>query len=66
MDYGARIERGVIVSRDDEGFYAVRSITREGITVPAIGAIFDEVYEPETVVYFFVFGDGEGKIIAAC
>ena len=66
MEYGARIERGVIISRDDKGFYKVRSITRDGIVVPSIGAIENKVYEPETVVYIFVFCDGEGKIIAAC
>ncbi|MDD3881888.1 MAG: hypothetical protein PHI27_06515 [Eubacteriales bacterium] len=63
MPYGACIERGAVVSVAD-GLYIVRSLTRDGIITPAIPAI-SGTYQADDTVYFFLFPDGHGAILAA-
>lgn len=61
---GANIERGRIVEII-EASYTVLSLTRDGITTPPIPAIGTQTYEAGDLVYFFLFCDGRGAIIAA-
>lgn len=63
--YGAIIERGIVQDAGENG-YRVRSISRHGIVTPAIKPIDDAQYAVGTPVYFFLFEDGHGKILAAC
>ena len=63
-DYGAAIERGRIISAEDDG-YRVMSYSRGGITTPPLPAISDATYKVDDRVYFFVFSDGHGAILAA-
>ena len=63
-DYGAAIERGRIISAEDDG-YRVMSYSRDGITTPLLPAISDATYKVDDRVYFFVFEDGHGAILAA-
>jgi hypothetical protein len=60
---GAIIERGKIAAAGDDG-YTVVSLDREGIVSPPIKAIGDTEYEPGDIVYFFLFADGTGAILA--
>lgn len=61
--YGAALERGVI-ERIENGRYAVRSLTRDGIvsmpirTTPNTGTL-----SVGDRVYFFVFPDGDGLVL---
>lgn len=61
--YGARIERGQVVGASDAQ-YAVKSVTREGIYTPPIPAIDNTAYTVGDMVYFFLFEDGTGAILA--
>ena len=63
-NYGANIERGIIAEVCEEG-YRVPSLTRYGITTPAIPSISGAVYMAGDRVYFYVFDDGHGAILAA-
>lgn len=63
-NYGACIERGV-VTMVCEGGYKVKSLTRDGITTPALPSIGGTTYQVGDRVYFFVFDDGHGAILAA-
>lgn len=58
----APIERGKITSVSEDG-YVVASFDREGITSPKIGAIDNQEYAVNDIVYFFLFSDGTGKIV---
>ena len=62
--HGAWIERG-IVSEVCESGYKVKSYSREGITTPAIPAASGAAYTVGDRVYFFLFDDGHGIILAA-
>lgn len=62
MEAGAVIERGRIVSTD--GGYTVASLDREGIVSPPILSIDAKTYSTGDMVYFFLFNDGNGKIIS--
>ena len=62
--YGAAIERGVITEVCDGG-YRVSSYSRKGITTPAIPSIDGRDYQAGNRVYFFMFDDGHGAILAA-
>lgn len=64
MNNGALIERGRVVSASD-GLYVLCSLTRDGITTPGIPALNGNTYETGDTVYFFVFPDGHGGIVAA-
>lgn len=63
-EYGTTIERGQIVEADEDG-YKVASFTRNGITTPALSTIGGTTYQVGDRVYFFVFDDGHGAILAA-
>ena len=78
--YGAMIERGEITAILEEG-YEVKSLSRPGVTTPPIPAqeriekiIVDaehnarieyREYAVGDRVYFFMFDDGKGMVIAA-
>ncbi len=64
MDYGATIERGVIIAAEASK-YTVKSDTRYGITTPAIPFLGDGSLQIGDRVYFFLFEDGHGAILAA-
>ena len=63
-EYGATIERGVIAEACEDG-YKIRSLTRDGIVTPALPSISGTAYRAGDRVYFFVFDDGHGAILAA-
>ena len=62
--YGAKIERGVITQAAG-GKYIVQSFDRHGLATPPIEANHQEQYSAGDRVYFFLFDDGSGKIIAS-
>lgn len=64
MNYGAIIERGIIAEVREDG-YKVHSYSRSGITTPAIPSASGATFKVGDRVYFFVFEDGHGAIIAA-
>jgi len=62
--YGAALERGV-VEKIEGGRYTVRSFTRDGIVSLPIRAIeHTGTLSVGDGVYFFVFPDGDGVILA--
>ena len=61
---GAAIERGVILSASQD-LYTVKSLDRDGIESPPIGAADSTTYQQDDRVYFFLFPDGTGKILCA-
>lgn len=63
-NYGATVERGIVKEVCAEG-YKVQSYTRNGVITPAIPAARGAAYEVGDRVYFFVFDDGHGMILAA-
>ncbi len=63
-DYGAAIERGRIISAEDNK-YSVMSYSRDGITTPPLPSIGNAAYSIGDCVYFFMFPDGHGAILAA-
>ena len=64
-EYGARIERGIVLEANENG-YRVQSLSRDGIIAPAITGLDATAYAAGTIVYFFLFEDGRGKILSAC
>lgn len=62
--YGAKIERGYVTQATD-GKYIVQSYDRTGLTTPPIETINQQQYNAGDRVYFFLFDDGSGKIIAS-
>lgn len=62
MDYGARIERGEILTVNDD-VYTVASLDREGIVSPPIPALAGSGYATGDRVYFFLFRDGTGGVL---
>ncbi len=60
----AMIERGKILTTNSSSEYKVVSLDREGIISPPIKAIGNTEYEPNDLVYFFLFADGTGAILA--
>lgn len=62
--YGAQIERGHIESISEDGRYKVVSDSRNGITTPALPSIGGAAYDVGDDVYFFMFDDGHGAILA--
>lgn len=63
MNMGATIERGEIIRTEKAG-YSVRSFTRDGVVTPLIPASGEANYANGDLVYFFMFEDGHGLIIA--
>ncbi len=62
--YGALLERGAIDSIQDRR-YRVKSFSRDGVVSPPIKAINDsDAYSIGDKVYFFMFDDGDGMILA--
>lgn len=61
-DYGARIERGKVVSETEEGF-VVESLDRDGVVSPPI-LTMDEIEVGDRVL-FTLFDDGTGYILTA-
>ena len=59
---GATIERGRITEVADGG-YRVKNLDRPGLISRMITGTDNTVYESEDQVYFFMFNDGNGKII---
>lgn len=64
QNYGAAIERGIIAEACGGG-YKVQSFTRDGIVTPAIPSVSGAPLKVGDRVYFFVFDDGHGAILAA-
>lgn len=62
--FGTNIERGIIAEVCEQG-YKVRSISRDGILTPEIPGISGATFSVGDRVYFFIFEDGHGAIIAA-
>jgi len=62
-EYGAPVERGEI-TKIENNLYVIKSMTREGVITPAMGTIDEKKYEIGDRVYFFMFNDGKGKILA--
>lgn len=62
--YGAEIERGEIIEIQDDS-YRVSSLSRNGIVTPLLKGIGNEKYALNQKVYFFIFDDGKGRILAA-
>ena len=59
---GAAIERGEVMTASG-GKYTVKSLDRDGIETPPIGAADSTTYSAGDRVYFFLFPDGTGKIL---
>ena len=62
-EYGAVIERGEIIESENN-LYVVRSLTRSGVITPPMRATDGTKYHIGDRVYFFMFDDGNGRIIA--
>jgi len=61
----ARIERGTVKGTEGGG-YLVESMDRAGLTTPPLKALRSGVsYSAGDRVYFFMFDDGDGKIIGS-
>mgnify|MGYP006873098553 CR=1 FL=1 len=57
------IERGKIISAEAGG-YVIASIDRDGIETPPLAALHSgETYSAGDHVYYFIFGDGTGRIL---
>ena len=59
---GATIERGRIAEVVGGG-YRVKNLDRPGLISRVITGTDDTVYQAEDQVYFFMFNDGNGKIL---
>lgn len=62
VEYGARIERGVILSAEAGG-YIVKSEDRPGVETTPIADIHGETHDVNEHVVFFMFDDGSGGIL---
>lgn len=60
--YGAFVERGKVTAAEHNG-YIVASSERPGVTTPPIKGINNENYSAGDRVFFFLFNDGDGRII---
>lgn len=63
-EYGAAVERGSVTEVCEDG-YRVSSYTRKGVVTPPIPAVGNTAYADGDNVYFFIFDNGHGLIIAA-
>lgn len=61
---GAAICRGVIAGGNGEAGYEIRSLTEDGIVAWGIKDTDSRTYEKGEKVYFFLFEDGDGRILA--
>lgn len=64
-NHGVYVERGIVQEVCDGGGYKVKSYIRDGIITPEIPAAGGATYEVGDRVYFFLFDDGRGLILAA-
>lgn len=62
--YGASVERGVVIDITDDG-YVVRSADRDQVTTLPMKSLKDSHYTVGDAVYFFMFDDGNGMIVAS-
>ena len=62
--YGAVIERGIVQEANGDR-YRVASLTRSGIVTPPIPSVRRRPHTVGEKVFFFLFEDGQGAIIAA-
>ena len=60
--YGAFIERGQVTAAKEDG-YIVESYDRPGVITPPIKGMNNEEHSAGDRVFFFLFNDGDGKII---
>lgn len=60
--HGAAVERGVVETIESGG-YRVASMTRYGITTPVLKSLETDLKVGDRV-YFFLFPDGDGLILA--
>ena len=58
----AAIDRGEIARISGSG-YIVKSYGRDGLVSPAIPAMGEATYQAGDKVYFFLFEDGDGRIL---
>lgn len=63
-NFGAQIERGRVIRADEDG-YVVESLDRPGIISPPIGSMARSAPDAGEQVYFALFADGSGFVIAA-
>ena len=63
-NFGAQIERGQIETVTGDNRYKVASNSRDGIITPALPSIGGATYTVGDHVYFFMFDDGHGAILA--
>lgn len=63
VPWGARLERGEITEASAQG-YTVVSSERPGIISPPISDMFGNDHDVGDRVIFFLFEDGDGRIIA--
>ena len=66
-NWGARMERGCVDAADDSGgiaLYTVSSYDRPGVTGYGLWALNEAEYEAGDQVYFVLFNDGTGFIVA--
>lgn len=61
--HGAAIERGQVVTIAPEGA-RIKSLTRDGITTPPLPTMEGLTIQTGELVYFFLFDDGRGMVIA--
>lgn len=61
---GAIIEQGIVHEVTDDG-YRVESYTRSGLLTPAIPALPGAAFQAGDRVFYFMFNDGCGLILAA-
>ena len=60
---GAAICRGIIKAGGADAGYSIESLTEAGITAWGIKDILGRTYEAGDAVYFFLFEDGDGRIL---
>lgn len=60
----ARIERGIVLKKQGS-LYTVKSYGRDGLVTPEIAALAGggEPYSAGEKVFFFLFDDGDGRIL---
>ena len=56
------IERGKVIAAGG-GLYTIKSLDREGITMPPMKSVDERAYSVGDMVYYFYFADGSGRII---
>lgn len=60
---GAMIERGRVIGIDDGGRLKIESLTRYGVVTPYLDAPEGAEYHAGDTVCFFMFDDGDGRVL---